>query len=551
MMPVTPELAHEIFWIEAWHIAALILNVTGNAILHRYADKTALLRAYLRLQGALLLWIVSKMLKTVSPQIEPRWFFIVTQYLAVCFLGPLFLSFAVRFRYGRPPPRRLVRALYILSSVFFGLFATNPLHGLFYSYFDFWRDSFGPLFYWFTAYTYILIAVSIVFCLRGLRKVRSLAVGGLIAVAALIPLVINILYTSRVIRPLFDVTPIAMTVSIFFFALAALRFNFFGPIPVARSILLETLDDLVVFSDSSGRVIHARGLPAGSDASALTDSDELRLGDRIYRLHSSRLKGKRGFRCYTDITRIVRMQEELARENALLKDSIVEITRRNERKLFVLGQSLLQSSRRALHDILGHSLTLVIFLLRRGLREADHGHPVDERAILDDCAARVREGLAGLDRTLNEQVSQDAVLSLALQELLATAPPEALETELACAGGERTLSPALVATLLEACREAMTNAIRHGKARRLSISLLWGTTRLAMNICDDGLGCDNLNEGNGLALMRDALAAFGCGAGCQSEAGAGFQLSIRVPLTDVSRQRTPETSSPYLFQPSR
>ena len=530
MMPVSPELAHEIFWIEAWHIAALILNVGGNALLHRYADKTPLLRAYLWLQGALLLWIVSKMLKTVSPRVEMRWFFIVTQYLAVCFIGPLFLSFAVRFRYDRAPSLPLMRALYLVSAAFFGLFATNPLHGLFYSYFDFWRDRFGPIFPWFTGYTYSLIGVSVAFCLMRIRKIRSMAVGLLIATAALIPLVINILYTSRVIRPLFDVTPIAMTTSIFFFALAALRFNFLGPIPVARSIVLETLDDLVVFTDGAGRVVHARGAPRGFVIGSTALSDELTLGDRVYRLHSSRLKGKRGFRCYTDITEIARMQEELARENALLEESLVEITRRNERKLFVLGQDLLQSSRRALHDILGHSLTLVIFLLRRGLSEAARGDAIDERAVLDECAERVREGLAGLDRRLGGQVSQEAVLSLALQGLLAVAPPDAIETELVSAGGERALPPALVAAIRDACREAMTNALRHGKARRLSISLLWGATRLIVNVCDDGRGCDALEEGNGMTLMRDALAASGCDMSWQSEEGAGFQLSIRAPL---------------------
>ena len=151
-MPVSPELAHEIFWIEAWHLAALILNLAGNAIFHRYADKTPLLRAYLWLQGALFLWIVRKMLKTVSTQVELRWFFIVTQYLAVCFIGPLFLSFAVRFRFGRPPPQLLMCVLYALSALFFLLFATNPLHHLFYSYYDFWRDRFSPLFPWFTGY---------------------------------------------------------------------------------------------------------------------------------------------------------------------------------------------------------------------------------------------------------------------------------------------------------------------------------------------------------------------------------------------------------------
>lgn len=529
-MPVSPALAHEIFWIEAWHMAALLLNVAGNAVFHRYADKTPLLRAYLLLQGALLLWIVSKMLKTVSPQVDLRWFFIVTQYLAVCFLGPLFLSFAIRFRFGKAPARTLMYLLYGASALFFILFATNPLHHLFYSYYDFWRDRFGPLFPWFTGYTYSLIGLSVIFCFGGIRKNRSLAVGLLIALAALIPLVINILYTSRIIRPLFDVTPIFMTTSVFFFALAALRFNFLGPIPVARSVLLETLDDLMVFTDAAGHIEYTHGLPTGISLESRSLHEELILGDSVFRLHSARLRGKSGFRIYTDISRLVRLREALASENALLEASLAEITRRNERKLFVLEQDLLQSSRRALHDILGHSLTLVIFLLRRAVQDTARSPDVDCGALLEDCAVHVSEGLASLDRELEGPVVREEVLSLALQDLVASAPPQAFAVELVSAGNEQTLLPSLVAALRDACREGLTNALRHGKASRVDISVLWGKRRLALNICDDGRGCVDPLAGNGLTLMSEALRAFGCTTSWQSEEGAGFQLSIQVPL---------------------
>jgi signal transduction histidine kinase len=529
-MPVSPALAHEIFWIEAWHIAALILNVGGNAVLHRHADKTPLLGAYLRLQGALFLWIISKMLKTVSPQVDLRWFFIVTQYLAVCFLGPFFLSFAMLFRFGSAPPRALTIALNVLSTVFFIVVVTNPFHYLFYSHYDFWGDRFGPLFPWFTGYTYTIVTVSVVFCLGGIRKNRSMVVGLVIAVAALIPMVVNILYTTRLIRPLFDVTPIVMTTSVFFFALAAFRFNFFGPIPVARSVLLETLDDLIVFTDGNGQIIQARGLPSSVRIDTLEVADEMIMGERVYRLQSKHLRGLRGFRLYTDVSHLVRLRDALTRENLSLEEAILEITRRNAGKLFVLEHNILQSSRRALHDILGHSLTIVIFLLRRSLQNTAQEKTIDTKAVLNLCAQHVRDGLACLDRELTGNVAQEEVLSLVLQELVAKASSEEFATDLVSAGQERTLSPSLVGTLREACREAITNAVRHGDARRVTISLLWGRNRLALNICDDGRGCDTVEEGNGLELMRKALLDRGCTTTWQSEPGAGFQLSIQVPF---------------------
>jgi hypothetical protein len=132
-------LGREIFYIELWHFAALLVILGVNSWFYRNAEKNSLLYRYLMLQGALLLWVVSKMLESVAPTEALRWLAIVSQYLGVSFLGPLFFLFVWRYVYGRDAGLRTRLLLYVPSLFFFMVMATNPQHHLFYA-------AYNPLF---------------------------------------------------------------------------------------------------------------------------------------------------------------------------------------------------------------------------------------------------------------------------------------------------------------------------------------------------------------------------------------------------------------------
>lgn len=104
MMPMTWLKGREIFFIEAWHFGALILWFLINLQLRRRGEKSPLLKRYFQVQICLLIFIISKILKTISPVIELRWFFIVTQYAGITLLGPSFLFFAFIYTHHREFP---------------------------------------------------------------------------------------------------------------------------------------------------------------------------------------------------------------------------------------------------------------------------------------------------------------------------------------------------------------------------------------------------------------------------------------------------------------
>jgi len=65
-----------IFWTELWHMGALIFTLFINGIMIRKAEKSLQRTFYILVQTCALLWIFSKIGKTVTPNIELRWFFI-------------------------------------------------------------------------------------------------------------------------------------------------------------------------------------------------------------------------------------------------------------------------------------------------------------------------------------------------------------------------------------------------------------------------------------------------------------------------------------------
>ena len=88
--------------------------------------------------------------------------------------------------------------------------------------------------------------------------------------------------------------------------------------------------------------------------------------------------------------------------------------------------------------------------------------------------------------------------------------------------------------LLQMTREALSNAARHARARRIAIVMRVEDAILVLRIEDDGVGFDTnvvRSAGHlGLANVHARAAAFGGSASVESTLGAGTSLTIRIPI---------------------
>jgi two-component system NarL family sensor kinase len=90
------------------------------------------------------------------------------------------------------------------------------------------------------------------------------------------------------------------------------------------------------------------------------------------------------------------------------------------------------------------------------------------------------------------------------------------------------------ATLLAIAREALANAVRHGGARRVTLTVAAADGWIRATVADDGLGFDPARAGGapghfGLVGMRERVRASGGSLRIQSRRGRGCRVTVRLP----------------------
>ncbi|MCD9004958.1 histidine kinase [Luteimonas sp. XNQY3] len=186
---------------------------------------------------------------------------------------------------------------------------------------------------------------------------------------------------------------------------------------------------------------------------------------------------------------LARVNADLLATRALLADSA-----RDAERLRVA---------RELHDVAGHKLTA----MRLNLRAL-----VDEPAFAGNPQLRIAEQLSGEllgdIRNVVQALRDSGGLDLATALRALAAPMPRPRLRLSIADDVRVADPAIAEAVLRLVQEALTNAARHADADTLDVVLHRDGDLLHVTIEDDGRVREGWREGNGIAGMRERLAAL-------------------------------------------
>lgn len=189
---------------------------------------------------------------------------------------------------------------------------------------------------------------------------------------------------------------------------------------------------------------------------------------------------------------------------------------------------------RELHDLLGH--TMSVMLVQTGAaRVVLDSDPGKARAILSGVERTGREALDELDRVLGVLRRDDGDEGADLRPGLAALPH--LVERVAGAGMAVTVhidppEPHLPGSLDQSAyrivQEALTNALRHGKATSASVTVCVDGRRVEVEVRDDGRGpLPGYQPGRGLLGISERAAVFG---GTVEHGGAGHGFRVRAVL---------------------
>jgi signal transduction histidine kinase len=193
---------------------------------------------------------------------------------------------------------------------------------------------------------------------------------------------------------------------------------------------------------------------------------------------------------------------------------------------------------RDIHDTLGHSLTGVIFQLEAAEQALSDQLPEKAVAYIKRARAMAGEGLGNtrcLVGAIHSHASEETNLCDTLRALIERMTLHTtLRTEFTSSGCNRTLPGEWEADLLNICREALTNTIRHARAGEFKTQLDFGSQKLRLCLHDNGRGFDLQKQGDGFGLrgMRERTEALGGHFSLQSVKGAGTSICVILPLTD-------------------
>lgn len=175
---------------------------------------------------------------------------------------------------------------------------------------------------------------------------------------------------------------------------------------------------------------------------------------------------------------------------------------------------------RDLHDLLGHTLSLIILKSELASKLADRD------------VERAREEIRDVERISREALAEVRAAVRGYRSGGLNAEADAARKALESAGvtfeaqlDKVALAPVQEAVLALAIREAVTNVVRHANARNCRLTLR-NENGIVLVVSDDGRG-GNASFGSGLLGMRERVEALG--GTLVHDGRTGTTLTIRLP----------------------
>ena len=212
-------------------------------------------------------------------------------------------------------------------------------------------------------------------------------------------------------------------------------------------------------------------------------------------------------------------------ERKRLEKEILEISDQERRRL---GQDL--------HDGLCQHLA-GIELMSQVLEQKLAAKSKTDAARVGEISRHVREAISqtrALARGLTPVTLESEGLASALQELAAYAEKMfGIHCTVPVAQPGPVRAPAVETHLYRIAQEAVSNAIKHGRARRVTIQLETGAEQTVLSVVDDGTGISEpapRNGGMGLRIMEYRAGMIGGGLSIQRNPGGGTTVRCSVPV---------------------
>lgn len=566
---------------------SVILSLSMIIFFLLRGKKTHLLLSYISCQALIFIWSTGQILVFASHTHLSIRVSIAYEYFAIIYVSLCWLMFCLNYSYSRLLIKKWITILlFCPPTVIFAVMLTNDSHHLFFSTLEPGNIIFGPIFWIHAAISYTYIIAGTIILIRstithlGYARYQSF----LLIMASTIPFAANILYLSdrifdlKLISTKYDITPVSFSLSLMFFAIATFKYRFLNIIPIAYRKIVHNLNQSIVVVDSTNRIDnfnkcfadtfspegqikiydninkfikHLKNnivyspetenlINAMRNENKTNSSGELNMSSPVKKSFHVNVQPVFGSKnayigriiMFNDITEYKNLYDEVSEKNIELSamneqlaqyaETVEELAIIKERNRFA----------RDVHDTLGHSMTLLISLLEvSSIMCRQDPEKAEEK--LSEALKTARDGLKELRRSIKglepeKLETQDLISSI--NKLIEDFKPSGMDIDFTHQGFNTFASPAHSKVIFRVCQEALTNSLRHGKAKHVNIILRLLDSKINLFIFDDGCGSPEIKKGFGLTGMEHRVKDLGGDIVFGSDGESGFNIRLEIPI---------------------
>ncbi len=225
-------------------------------------------------------------------------------------------------------------------------------------------------------------------------------------------------------------------------------------------------------------------------------------------------------------------------ENERILDLNKQLDDANEQlKIYALNTEKMAETRernrlaREIHDTLGHSLTGIIAGIDACVKLIDYSTE-ETKNQLRVIADVTRQGIKDVRRSV-KALRPDALEQLSLEEAILQVIDEMskvthAQISFTNEAGNLDFQEDEEETIYRIIQESITNAIRHGQATKIEISVKRIYNVIQIAVQDNGVGCKEIETGFGLRHMSERIALLN--GTLTYDGKAGFLLIAKIPI---------------------
>ncbi len=230
----------------------------------------------------------------------------------------------------------------------------------------------------------------------------------------------------------------------------------------------------------------------------------------------------------------LRLAETFASRAATAVDISERVARDILRRVVDAQETERRRLARELHDETGQALTSILLGLK-SLEETVATSPEADLAVagLRELVVATLQDVRRLAVELRPKALDDFGLVAALERLTDTYSGQTgITVDFEAALPDDRFPPEIETTLYRMVQEALTNVVKHARARRVSILLTQRPNSVAAVIEDDGTGFDPTEPGDGFGLtaMRERVNMVGGTLTIETGQGTGTTIVVEVPI---------------------